>query len=106
MEECNGGELFEEILKRQYFNESLTATIIHQVLSAVSYLHNKGIVHRDLKPENLLLEEKGDIMNIKLIDFGTAIRVESSKTIKGAIGTAYYIAPEVLTGTYNFKCDI
>jgi calcium-dependent protein kinase len=45
-------------------------------------------------------------MNIKLIDFGTAVRVDKNKTIKGAIGTAYYIAPEVLSGTYNHKCDL
>lgn len=106
MEQCNGGELFEEILKRQNFGETHAATILHQLFSAVAYLHDNNIIHRDLKPENILLEEKGDIMNIKLIDFGTAVRVEKNKTIKGAIGTAYYIAPEVLSGTYNYKCDL
>lgn len=106
MEQCNGGELFEEILKRQNFGEPQAAIILHQLFSAVAYLHDSGIIHRDLKPENILLEEKGDIMNIKLIDFGTAVRVDKNKTIKGAIGTAYYIAPEVLSGTYNYKCDL
>ena len=106
MEQCNGGELFEEILKRQNFGENHAATILHQLFSTVAYLHDNNIIHRDLKPENILLEEKGDIMNIKLIDFGTAVRVDQNKTIKGAIGTAYYIAPEVLSGTYNFKCDL
>lgn len=106
MEQCNGGELFEEILKRQNFGESQAAIILQQLFSAVAYLHDNGIIHRDLKPENILLEESRDIMNIKLIDFGTAVRVEHSKTIKGAIGTAYYIAPEVLSGTYNHKCDL
>ena len=106
MEQCNGGELFEEILKRQNFGESNAATILHQLFSAVAYLHDNNIIHRDLKPENILLEEKGDIMNIKLIDFGTAVRFENNKPIKGAIGTAYYIAPEVLSGSYNSKCDL
>jgi calcium-dependent protein kinase len=106
MEQCNGGELFEEILKRQNFNESHAATLLHQLFSTIAYLHDSGIIHRDLKPENILLEEKGDIMNMKLIDFGTAVRLPAGKTIKGAIGTAYYIAPEVLSGTYNFKCDL
>lgn len=106
MEKCNGGELFEEILKRSYFGETQAAIILHQLFSAVAYLHDNDIIHRDLKPENILLEEKGDIMNIKLIDFGTAIRVEPGRSVKGAIGTAYYIAPEVLAGSYNNKCDL
>ena len=45
-------------------------------------------------------------MNIKLIDFGTAVRVDKNSSIKGAIGTAYYIAPEVLLGSYNHLCDM
>jgi calcium-dependent protein kinase len=106
MEQCNGGELFEEILKQQNFSENTAAAILHQIFSAVAYLHQKNIVHRDLKPENILLEERGDIMNIKLIDFGTAIQVEPNKPIKESIGTAYYIAPEVLSGNYNYKCDL
>ncbi|CAG9313942.1 unnamed protein product [Blepharisma stoltei] len=106
MEHCNGGELFEEILKRQSFGEVHAAQIVQQILSAVAYLHDRGIVHRDLKPENILLEERGDILNIKLIDFGTAVFLEKNKTIRGALGTAYYIAPEVLTGYYNEKCDM
>ena len=79
---------------------------MHQLFSAVAYLHSNNIVHRDLKPENILLEERGDIMNIKLIDFGTAVRVDKNSSIKGAIGTAYYIAPEVLLGSYNHLCDM
>lgn len=106
MEQCNGGELFEEILKRQSFGESMAATILHQLLSAIAYLHGKSIAHRDLKPENILLEERGNVMNIKLIDFGTALKIEKGGSIRGAIGTAYYIAPEVLMGSYNHKCDL
>jgi len=30
-------------------------------------------MHRDLKPENVLLEEKKEFDNIKVIDFGTAL---------------------------------
>jgi calcium-dependent protein kinase len=106
MEQCSGGELFGEIIKRQNFGESHAATILQQLLSALAYLHDRGIIHRDIKPENVLLEELNDIMNIKLIDFGTAVQVKNSKTAKGAVGTAYYIAPEVLSGTYNSKCDL
>lgn len=106
MELCNGGELFDEILNKQSFSEGVAATIVYQLISAVAYMHSKDVVHRDLKPENILLEERGDVMNIKLIDFGAAIRMRPGTTIKGPIGTAYYIAPEVIKGSYNEKCDL
>jgi calcium-dependent protein kinase len=68
---CTGGELFEEITKRQYFNEQDAANIIKQVLSAVQYCHMKNICHRDLKPENILMDTKNNNL-IKVIDFGTS----------------------------------
>ncbi|CAG9315137.1 unnamed protein product [Blepharisma stoltei] len=104
MEYCSGGELFDEIIKRKNFQEIHAAQIMYQLLSAVAYLHNHSVIHRDLKPENILLEDTNDCLNIKLIDFGTAIM--SSNKVKDAMGTAYYIAPEVLSGTYNEKCDM
>jgi calcium-dependent protein kinase len=63
-------------------------------------------VHRDIKPENILIEKKGSQMHIKLIDFGTATFYGSGNCIKGAYGTVYYIAPEILTGRYTEKCDL
>jgi len=53
---CEGGELFDVLIKLKNFNESQAAEIIYQVLSAIAYCHEKGITHRDLKPENVLLE--------------------------------------------------
>jgi calcium-dependent protein kinase len=105
MEHCQGGELFDEIIRHKQFTEYQTAQIVKQVLGCVIYLHGIGVVHRDLKPENLLLEEKDDLLNIKLIDFGIATRIEK-KEISGMIGTPSYIAPEVITGKYNEKCDV
>lgn len=106
MELCGGGELFDEILNKQSFSEGVAATIVYQLISAVGYMHSKNVIHRDLKPENILLEEKGDVMNIKLIDFGAAVQFKPGNTVKGPIGTAYYIAPEVIKGSYNEKCDL
>mmetsp|Transcript_19183 Transcript_19183/g.35037 ORF Transcript_19183/g.35037 Transcript_19183/m.35037 type:complete len:484 (-) Transcript_19183:373-1824(-) len=103
-EALRGRELFEEILRRGSFNENDTASIMHQLLSAVNYLHQNKIAHRDLKPENILLEGSTEI-NITLIDFGSAISF-LNRELKGTIGSTYYISPEVLTGTYNEKCDI
>jgi len=65
-----------------------------------------NIIHRDIKPENILLNVDNDITQIKLIDFGTARFVEKNDIVKRKIGTAYYMAPEVLNRNYNYKCDI
>nr|ATD14371.1 calcium-dependent protein kinase 1 [Besnoitia besnoiti] len=98
-----GGELFDEIISRKRFSEVDAARIIRQVLSGITYMHKNKIVHRDLKP-NLLLENKSKDANIRIIDFGLSTHFEASK-MKDKIG-AYYIAPEVLHGTYDEKCDV
>ena len=105
MEHCKGGELFDEILKHKQFTEYEAAHIIYQVFSCIAYLHDINVIHRDIKPENLLLEEKDDIFNIKLIDFGVATINEGHEII-GMLGSKSYIAPEVIVGKYNEKCDV
>lgn len=79
---------------------------MQQLLEALSYCHANNIVHKDLKPENILLEKKHDIESIKLIDFGTAQKFDPKKKMTTVIGTPYYVAPEVLKGSYDEKCDI
>ena len=101
------GELFDEIIRRKYLSEEDGAYVIQQVLAATTYCHAKGVVHRDLKPENILIDTiaaDGKI-NIKVIDFGTALFFTPESKLKETLGTPYYIAPEVLMGTYNEKCD-
>ncbi|CDW74871.1 protein kinase domain containing protein [Stylonychia lemnae] len=104
---CTGGELYEEMNKRRGkgFSEEEGGIIIQQLLSAVNYCHLNNIVHRDIKPENILIDsKKGD--QIKLIDFGTAQKFTTGKSMTQTFGTAYYIAPEVLTSSYDQKCDV
>lgn len=72
----------------------------------VNYCHSKNVVHRDLKPENILLEANKDFDQIKIIDFGTSLVMDPTKTLNEKLGTPYYIAPEVLNKKYNHKCDI
>jgi len=103
---CKGGELFDEIIARGKFTEKDAAILMKQVLSCVNYCHKNHIVHRDLKPENILLEQNKDFDQIKIIDFGTSLVYDSSKSLDEKLGTPYYIAPEVLNKKYNEKCDI
>ena len=105
MEHCQGGELFDEIIRQKQFTEYQTAQIVKQVLGCIIYLHGIGVAHRDIKPENLLLEEKSDLLTIKLIDFGVATRFDKNG-LTGLTGTPSYVAPEVITGKYNEKCDV
>lgn len=66
-------------------------------MSAIAYCHSKKVCHRDLKPENILIDNK-ETLSIKLIDFGTSQRFEDEEKMELVLGTAYYIAPEVLKG--------
>lgn len=103
---CTGGDLFESVVRMGRIDEHLVAGYMQQILSAVAYCHERGIVHRDLKPENLLLENNSPDAQLKVIDFGTSSRVMPRKHLRGVVGTSYYMAPEVLSGRYNEKCDI
>jgi calcium-dependent protein kinase len=101
-------KLFDEIIKRKFMNEQDAAYITRQVLSAITYFHSKGVVHRDLKPENILIDSisSDGHINIKVIDFGAALFISPKTRISETLGTLYYIAPEVLKGDYNEKCDL
>ncbi len=103
---CQGGELFDAISKKGNFNENEASKIMKQVLSAITYSHQNNIVHRDLKPENILLEDKGNDSIIKIIDWGCAKNFNKNEKLTNKDGTPYYIAPEVLEGNYDEKCDI
>ena len=105
-EYCKGGELFDIISTKGSFTEKDACVIMKQLMSAICYSHQNNIVHRDLKPENILMDNDTDDLTIKLIDWGCAQTIKSAKQSKQADGTAYYIAPEVLKGEYDEKCDI
>lgn len=103
---CKGGELFDEILNRSKFDEKDAAVVMRQLLAAINYCHKKSIVHRDLKPENMLLEQDKDLEKLKIVDFGTSMSFDPDRALDEKLGTAYYIAPEVIKKNYNEKCDL
>uniref|UniRef100_A0A4W3IG07 calcium/calmodulin-dependent protein kinase n=1 Tax=Callorhinchus milii TaxID=7868 RepID=A0A4W3IG07_CALMI len=92
-----GGELFEDIVAREYYSEADASHCIQQILEAVLHCHQMGVVHRDLKPENLLLASKMKGAAVKLADFGLAIEVQGDQQAWfGFAGTPGYLSPEVL----------
>ena len=98
--------MFDRIQNKTVFTEREAATYIKQLLSALTYLHDKNIVHRDLKAENLLFENNSQESHLKLIDFGVSSEFLKGKKLKETLGTPYYIAPEVLLQSYDEKCDV
>lgn len=72
-------------------------------------VHDNLIVHRDLKPQNILLDGQ---LNVKLIDFGRAVMMESSEhRLRGSEGTYHFMAPEMLSEVFpegydGRQCDM
>ncbi|XP_037084564.1 calcium/calmodulin-dependent protein kinase type II delta chain-like isoform X12 [Pollicipes pollicipes] len=92
-----GGELFEDIVAREFYSEADASHCIQQILESVNHCHLNSIVHRDLKPENLLLASKAKGAAVKLADFGLAIEVQGEQQAWfGFAGTPGYLSPEVL----------
>ncbi|CUV04485.1 unnamed protein product [Cryptosporidium hominis] len=106
MEICTGGELFDRIIKRGHFSERYAAVIMRQVFSAIAYCHSNEFMHRDLKPENLLFSDSSPNSLLKVIDWGFAAKCPKTHKFTSVVGTPYYVAPEVLYGSYSKLCDL
>ena len=118
MELCTGGELLSRMSKNRY-KEKAAAKLMEQIVSAVSYCHEKGICHRDLKPQNILFYNEDENSPIKIVDFGiskiynpslSSLKEEyedkGSKKMTDRTGTMLFLSPEVLKGSYTEKCDV
>ena len=136
LELCSGGELFDKIVEKKFYNEEEARHIFKQIIKAIYYCHLNGVCHRDLKPENFIMLSKTDPYLLKVIDFGLSRTFSNANTtqtclpfdskapkeielnkpintrrqtkaiLKTKAGTPFYIAPEVLTGNYTEKCDV
>ncbi|XP_024015294.1 calcium-dependent protein kinase 19 isoform X1 [Eutrema salsugineum] len=107
MELCEGGELFDKITKRGHYSEKAAAEIIKCVVKVVQTCHFMGVIHRDLKPENFLLSGKDEASAmLKATDFGVSVFIEEGKVYEDIVGSAYYVAPEVLKRNYGKAIDI
>jgi calcium/calmodulin-dependent protein kinase I len=107
MERMRGGELFDRIVAKAYYNEKEARDTCKIVLEAVGYCHSNHVAHRDLKPENLLLLSEDDDSAVKIADFGFAKKVYEHNSLKTQCGTPGYVAPEILEGTpYDERADM
>ena len=122
IELCRGNNLYQRLKKlKGKMKEEHAKIIIFKVLHAINYCHSNGVVHRDLKPENIVFESpsnnqdndgydeeenKDNYFNIKICDFGLSALKNNTDKLHTILGTPYYMAPEVLKGDYNEKCDI
>ena len=111
LELCEGGELFERIIKRGTLSEKIAQVQIRKMLQTIAHVHSSGVCHRDLKPENFLFADDSDEAEIKLTDFGLSCFCGVRDTLTSAgVGTLYYMAPEVITASkrkpYGAKCDV
>ncbi|KAK2965524.1 hypothetical protein RJ640_008874 [Escallonia rubra] len=107
MELCEGGELLDRILSRGgRYTEEDAKLIVVQILSVVAFCHLQGVVHRDLKPENFLFTSRNEDADMKLIDFGLSDFIRPEERLNDIVGSAYYVAPEVLHRSYSLEADI
>jgi calcium/calmodulin-dependent protein kinase I len=97
MELMTGGELFDIIVEKDHFDESLARETIVPIIDAIKYCHGMNIIHRDLKPENLLFSSNDlSTAQIKICDFGLARHIQEDSMATTTCGTPGYVAPEIL----------
>ncbi|KAL5582680.1 hypothetical protein UlMin_015122 [Ulmus minor] len=106
MELCAGGELFDRIIAKGHYTERAAASLLRTIVQIVHTCHSMGVIHRDLKPENFLLLNKNENSPLKATDFGLSVFYKQGEVFKDIVGSAYYIAPEVLKRRYGPEVDI
>ncbi|XP_073024621.1 calcium-dependent protein kinase 29 [Primulina eburnea] len=106
MELCSGGELFDRITAKGSYSEKEASRIGRQILNVVHVCHFMGVMHRDLKPENFLMVNTDEDSPLMATDFGLSVFIEEGRTYRDIVGSAYYIAPEVLGRSYGKEIDV
>lgn len=108
MELCEGGELLDRILakKDSRYSEKDAAIVVHQMLKVAAECHLHGFVHRDMKPENFLFKSTKEDSPLKATDFGLSDFIKPGKKFTDIVGSAYYVAPEVLKRKSGPESDV
>ncbi|XP_021274833.1 calcium-dependent protein kinase 28-like isoform X2 [Herrania umbratica] len=108
MELCEGGELLDRILakKDSRYSEKDAAVVVRQMLKVAAECHLRGLVHRDMKPENFLFKSTREDSPLKATDFGLSDFIRPGKRFQDIVGSAYYVAPEVLKRRSGPESDV
>ncbi|KAF7101306.1 hypothetical protein CFC21_102677 [Triticum aestivum] len=106
MELCEGGELFDRIVARGHYSERAAAKVFRTIVNVIQLCHSNGVIHRDLKPENFLFANKSEDAPLKVIDFGLSVFFNPGDRFTEVVGSAYYMAPEVLKRNYGQEVDV
>lgn len=105
LEYCSGETLMAKLVAKKLFTEEEVKKIMFEVLQVVNHLHDRSICHRDIKPENLIYASKKENSELKMIDFGLSRPYQNGHELCTIVGTPFYVAPEVIDGSYDLKCD-
>lgn len=106
MEYAEHGDLFSFIKDKGGLGEGVSRWFFQQLMFGVDFCHRMGIVNRDIKPENILLSSlKDGKMILKLCDFGFSKDIKNDSAPKTRLGTAMYIAPEVIKNLLDEEYD-
>jgi calcium-dependent protein kinase len=114
-EMCTGGELFDRIVEKEYLSEKQASILFQQILQSILHCNKNRISHRDLKPENFMFKSRDEDSNLKLIDFGLSMsyfkidkdqQKSSIVRMKTRAGTAFFMAPEVISHDFTESCDM
>ncbi|KAJ8764480.1 hypothetical protein K2173_006220 [Erythroxylum novogranatense] len=108
MELCEGGELLDRILAKKdgRYTEKDAAVVVRQMLKVAAECHLHGLVHRDMKPENFLFKSSKEDSALKATDFGLSDFIKPGKKFRDIVGSAYYVAPEVLRRKSGPQSDV
>ncbi|XP_044470059.1 calcium-dependent protein kinase 28-like isoform X2 [Mangifera indica] len=108
MELCEGGELLDRILakKDSRYTEKDAAVVVRQMLKVAAECHLHGLVHRDMKPENFLFKSTKEDSPLTATDFGLSDFIKPGKRFQDIVGSAYYVAPEVLKRKSGPESDV
>jgi len=106
MEGCFGRTLYDELQECECFTPQRAAATCKQMLEAVQHCHKHKVCHRDLKLDNWVYKDRSPNSPIKLIDFGFSMMCSDGEQMDSVLGTCYYVAPEVIDGPYDTRCDL